>query len=403
MTIGVGGYSEEQALAELTNMTEQVKPISESEYQQRIKKAQDLMRQQQITATLIYAGTSLQYFTGTQWHPSERLVAAILPAEGKLEYVVPHFELDTFRSFNLIKGEIHTWHEDESPYQLVHERLQQFRSTGSKVAIDEMTPFFVSHNLQAIDSSFLLVSAESVIKPCRSQKSTHELELMQCAKNMTLEVHKAVAKILSAGISTQQVTEFINKAHQKVGAKGSSFCIVLFGQDSAFPHGVKSPKTLAENEIVLIDTGCIIEGYQSDITRTYVFGEPNSRQREIWNAEKQAQLAAFNAAKIGITCGEVDIAARQYLTEQGFGPDYDLPGLPHRTGHGIGLDIHESPYLVRNDKTPLAPGMCFSNEPMLVIPGEFGVRLEDHFYMTEQGPKWFTEPAFSIDNPFGYQ
>lgn len=403
MTIGVGGHSEAQALAELTNMTEQVKPISENEYQQRINKAQDLMRQQQITATLIYAGTSLQYFTGTQWYPSERLVAAILPAEGQLEYIVPHFEFDTFRSFNLVKGDIHTWHEDESPYQLVHQRLQQFPSTDSKVAIDEMTPFFVSHNLQAIDSRFLFVSAESVIIPCRSQKSIHELELMQCAKNMTLEVHKAVAKILRAGISTQQVTEFINQAHQKVGAKGSSFCIVLFGQDSAFPHGVKNPKTLAENEIVLIDTGCIIEGYQSDITRTYVFGEPNPHQREIWNAEKQAQLAAFNAAQIGVACGEVDIAARQYLTEQGFGPDYDLPGLPHRTGHGIGLDIHESPYLVRNDNTPLAPGMCFSNEPMLVIPGEFGVRLEDHFYMTEQGPKWFTEPAFSIDNPFGYQ
>jgi Xaa-Pro dipeptidase len=175
----------------------------------------------------------------------------------------------------------------------------------------------------------------------------------------------------------------------------------LFGADSAFPHGVKTPKTLDEGDVVLIDTGCLQEGYNSDITRTYVFGEPTSRQREIWQVEKAAQAAGFAAAQLGVRCGDVDIAARRVIEEAGFGPDYALPGLPHRTGHGCGLDIHEWPYLVRSDDTPLETGMCFSNEPMLCVPGEFGVRLEDHFYMGAAGACWFTEPSHSIDDPFG--
>lgn len=220
---------------------------------------------------------------------------------------------------------------------------------------------------------------------------------------MTLTVHKAAAKILHPGISTSEVEQFIHQAHKKVGAPaGSYFCIVLFGEDSSYPHGVKNPKTLEQDDIVLIDTGCQLYGYNSDITRTYVFGKPNDKQRKVWQIEKNAQLKAFEAAKLGAPCADVDIAARQYIAGEGMGPDYQTPGCPHRTGHGIGLDIHEAPYLVRNDLTPLAPGMCFSNEPMLVIPNEFGVRLEDHFYMAENGPKWFTEPSHSIDDPFGY-
>ena len=175
---------------------------------------------------------------------------------------------------------------------------------------------------------------------------------------------------------------------------------MLFGQASSYPHGVKNPQTLQPGDVVLVDTGCKVHGYLSDITRTYVFGEATEQQKTIWQVEKQAQIAAFNAAKVGATCGDVDKAARDYIASQGLGPDYQLPGCPHRTGHGIGLDIHEWPYLVKDNPEPLAPGMCFSNEPMLVVPEQFGVRLEDHFYVTESGPKWFTEPAFSIDNPF---
>jgi Xaa-Pro dipeptidase len=232
-------------------------------------------------------------------------------------------------------------------------------------------------------------------------KSPAELALLQQAKDMTLRVHKHVARILRPGISTGEVTDFIHRAHLAVGAPaGSYFCIVLFGPDTAYPHGVARPKRLEEGDMVLIDTGCQLQGYNSDITRTYVFGEPTDRQRAIWNVELEAQLAAFEAAQPGAPCAAVDLAARAVLEARGFGPGYTLPGLPHRTGHGIGLDIHEWPYLVSSNQTPLAPGMCFSNEPMLCVPGEFGVRHEDHFYITADGPRWFTRPAHSIDNPF---
>lgn len=229
----------------------------------------------------------------------------------------------------------------------------------------------------------------------------HELALIQRAMDITLKAHQAAASILYNGISVAEVTDFIDQAHRKLGAvDGSYFCTVLFGTDSAFPHGVKSPKNLEQGDIVLIDTGCRIKGYLSDITRTYVFGEPTEYQRTMWQIEKNAQQAAFEVAQPGMLCGAVDVAARSYLASQGMGPDYETPGCPHRTGHGIGLDIHEWPYLVRSNDQALAIGMCFSNEPMLVLPGEFGIRLEDHFYIADQGPAWFTEPAHSIDNPF---
>lgn len=403
MTIGVGGYTQEQALEKLTNMALEAQPIQLSEYQQRIKDAQNMMQQHGIDAIYLNAGTNLHYFTGTRWHPSERLVGAILPANGKLEYIAPHFEVNTLESFIQVEGVINPWHEDESPYHLVIQVLANMHIEQGCLGIDESAAFFIFDGIRQASSNFELVNAKLITAGCRMCKSETELELLQLAKNMTIEVHKAAAKILYEGISTEEVTQFINLAHQKVGASGSSFCIVLFGEDSSFPHGVKTPKTLSNNDIVLIDTGCLLHGYNSDITRTYVFGEANEHQRKMWEIEKKAQACAFEKAQPGITCGEVDTAARQYLTSQGFGPGYTLPGLPHRTGHGIGLDIHEWPYLVKSDDTPLKPGMCFSNEPMLVLPGEFGIRLEDHFYITEKGAKWFTTPSHSIDDPFGYQ
>lgn len=403
MTIGVGGSTQQQALAKLTDMTDNIEGISLKEYQQRIEKAQDLMQQHNIDAIYINAGTNLYYFTGTKWYPSERLVGAIIPAQGQIEYIAPHFEVDTLNGFVQIEAAINAWHEDENPYQLVMSTLAKMGISHGKIGIDESAAFFIYDGLRQAGNQFDYVDAKPITAGCRMHKSTNELALMQRAKDMTLEVHKAVASILYEGITTQEVTEFINLAHQKVGASGSSFCIVLFGIDSSFPHGVKTPKSLEKNEIVLIDTGCLLHGYNSDITRTYVFGEPNDYQRKMWAIEKQAQAEAFAKAQLGVPCGDVDSAARDYLTSQNLGPDYQVPGLPHRTGHGIGLDIHEWPYLVKNDRTPLAPGMCFSNEPMLVLPGEFGIRLEDHFYMTEQGPRWFTQPSCSIDDPFGYQ
>ena len=270
------------------------------------------------------------------------------------------------------------------------------------VYMDETTPFFITEGISQANLKLNLVNAKSIIAGCRMIKSSNEIALMQHAMNITLEVQKATARILRVGISAKEVTDFINEAHKRYGiASGSYFCIVLFGKDSSFPHGVRAPKNLELNDVVLIDTGCMLHSYISDITRTYVFGVANEEQKRIWNIEKETQLAAFNASQLGETCASVDDASRIVLESYNLGPDYKLPGLPHRTGHGIGLDIHEYPYIVRGNKTRLKSGMCFSNEPMICVPNKFGIRLEDHIYMTTEGPKWFTKPMNSIDNPFG--
>ena len=398
---GIAYQSAQQALDNLTDMTQDVSPIPQSEYLGRIEQAQRYMKQNQIDALYLNAGTNLQYFTGLQWYASERLVGAILPADGEVQFVVPFFEIGSIKDYWLIEGPIHAWQEEESPYALIAQVLNSLGyDKQATLAIDESTAFFVADGIQKAAPELKLINATEVTAHCRMQKSANEIALIQRAMDMTLEVHKATASMLYEGITTTEVEAFINQAHKKVGASESYFCIVLFGQASSYPHGVKNPQTLQPGDVVLVDTGCKVHGYLSDITRTYVFGEATEQQKTIWQVEKQAQIAAFNAAKVGATCGDVDKAARDYIASQGLGPDYQLPGCPHRTGHGIGLDIHEWPYLVKDNPEPLAPGMCFSNEPMLVVPEQFGVRLEDHFYVTESGPKWFTEPAFSIDNPF---
>ena len=387
-------------------MTAGVQSIGNAEYTARIANAQTAMRAQGIAAIWVHAGTNLTYFTGTKWHPSERMVGALIPAQGAINYLAPYFEQNTLRDFMVIDANVHVWHEHESPYRLFLNILNRMGITGNamdapKIGLSEDTPFFIVDGIAQLAAGYVFVNAKPVTAHCRARKSASEIALMQRAKDMTLKVHEAAASIMREGIATTEVNAFIHEAHKKVGASGSYFCIVLFGTASAFPHGVKDPQTLKQNDMVLIDTGCQIEGYISDITRTYVFGEASERQRAVWNAEKAAQAAAFDAAQLGVACGEVDRAARRSLVASGFGPDYQLPGLPHRTGHGIGMDIHEWPYLVGSDDTPLDVGMCFSNEPMICVPGEFGIRLEDHFYMTANGPKWFTMPSHSVDDPFG--
>ena len=410
MTIGVGGKTFEQALNSLSNMTANAQPIKHDEYLQRISRAQSYMQQHNIAAIYLDAGTNLYYFTGTRWNPSERMVGAILPANGALQYIAPAFEVSTIEDFMYVKGEVCGWEEHESPYQLFIDILDetliaQHVSTDTaelkpQIGLCESSAFFIVDGIRKLANNYTMINASQVTAYCRSRKSVNELALMQIAKNMTLEVHKATASILYEGMSTTEVEGFINEAHKRVGATGSYFVIVLFGEATAYPHGVKEPQILKPNDMVLIDTGCKVEGYISDITRSYVFGQPSARQTDIWNFEKSAQQAAFDAAQLGVPCAEVDAAARRDLQSNGLGPGYELPGLPHRTGHGIGLDIHEWPYLVASDETPLSDGMCFSNEPMICIPGEFGVRLEDHFYMTSDGPRWFTEPSRTIDDPF---
>lgn len=403
MTIGVGGSTIELELNKLSDMTADVIAISETEFQARLGKAQALMREQGVCAMYLDAGTNLHYFTGLKWYKSERMVGAILPVEGELEFIAPHFEEGSLRDNMLIQGKYNGWHEDESPYELFAQILANKGLTQGKIAIDESAAFFVFDGLRKAAPAFEFSNGADISAPCRQIKSAGEIALMQRAKDMTIEVHKAAARILRPGISTTEVTNFINEAHKRVGAAGSSFCIVLFGLATSFPHGVKDPQILQDNDWVLIDTGCLLHGYNSDITRTYAYGEPTSEQRIAWQVEKDAQAAGFEAAKLGAPCGAVDDGARAVITSNGYGPDYELPGLPHRTGHGCGLDIHEWPYLLRGNNTPLETGMVFSNEPMLVIPGKFGIRLEDHFYMGEHGPVWFTTPSHSLDDPFGLE
>jgi Xaa-Pro dipeptidase len=402
MGIGIGGSHAQQELAKLHDMTQGVEPIQPAEFLARIAKAQQLMRLQGMDAVYVESGANLLYFTGVPWYRSERLAGALIPATGEIEYIVPAFERGTFTGMLQIPGEMSCWEEDEDPHRLLIERVKRLKTSDAVLGLDESASYFMYEGLRACAGNVQIVAATNVTRQCRMQKSANELALMQRANDMTLRVHQAAAAILREGISTEEVLDFIDQAHRAVGARsGSSFCIVLFGPDTAFPHGVKSPKTLDNNDMVLIDTGCKLHGYNSDITRTYVFGEPSARQREVWQHEQEAQREAFATVRLGVPAGAADKAVRAFLQKSGYSAGYGLPGLPHRTGHGIGLEIHESPYLVGADSTPLDVGMCFSIEPMLCLPGEFGIRHEDHAYMTESGPRWFTEPARSIDDPFG--
>lgn len=400
MTLGAANSRIENALNQLENMTANATPIALSEYQQRVLKAQTLMQEQGISAVYLNAGTNLEYFTGLKWSASERLVGALILPEGPLKLVAPAFEEGSLTQAMVLPMECVLWEEHESPTELMINWLNQQFGTDYILAIDESTSYAIVSKIQQVKPAAQLIDAVSITAQCRMHKSAAELHLIQTAMNMTLEVHKATASILHEGIKASEVKTFIHEAHKRVGSSGSFFCIVLFGEATAYPHGVSYDPVLAKNDWVLIDTGCKLHGYLSDITRTYAFGEATEAQREFWEYEHKLQQTAFKAAKLGATCGSVDDAVREKLKALNLEADYRLPGVPHRTGHGIGMDIHEWPYLVGNDQTKLAPGMCFSNEPMVINPGQFGVRLEDHFYMTENGPKWFTEPSRSLDDPF---
>jgi Xaa-Pro dipeptidase len=401
-TYGIGGSTIEAELNAIKPKAHVVRPIQKEEFQWRINKACKLMQAQNTKVMYLHAGTNLYYFTGTRWNSSERMVGALLFEDGTLEYIAPEFEIGTVLDFMGIEGQVNGWEEHESPYALFSQILSNFNVSKGDIFIDEVTPFFITDGILKANTNLNLVNAKSITAACRMIKSESEIAIMQLAMDITLEVQKAAARILRVGISAKEVTDFIHEAHKRYGAaSGSYFCIVLFGVDSSFPHGVKTPKNLEHGEVVLIDTGCVLHDYISDITRTYVFGEANELQKRIWNIEKETQRAAFDASQLGKTCASVDSASRHVLESHGLGPDYKLPGLPHRTGHGIGLDIHEWPYIVKNDTTVLETGMTFSNEPMICVPNKFGIRHEDHIYMTTEGPKWFTEPMYSIEDPFG--
>ncbi len=383
---------------ELKPMLDGIAPIAVAERQSRIEKAQRLMTDHAIDALLLEPGSSLYYFTGIRWGRSERLMAAILPATGDISYVCPAFEEDRLREVILFGSDVRIWHEHESPYQTLVSILSDHGTKAGNLGFEATTRFFIVDGIRQVAPHLRMCSANPVIVPCRGIKSDSEIALMQRAMDITSEAFKACIARLHVGMSQAQFVEMSHEVHKALGVTGH--IDVQFGSSTAFPHGSKKLTHLSDGDVVLMDGGCAVEGYWSDISRTIVFGQPANRQRAIWSLEQEAQAAAFQAAQIGVPLEAVDAAARRIIVDAGFGPGYSVPGLPHRTGHGIGLDMHEHYYVVQGNTIPLAPGMCFSNEPMIAIYGEFGVRLEDCIYMTEGGPRYFTQPSPSIDQPF---
>jgi len=404
---GLSSCSNEQAkekgspVDELKSMTGDVVPINLQEREARVEKAQRLLSENKIEALILDCGTSLQYFTGISWWPSERTMVAIIPAKGDIKYVCPGFEENRLRELIKIGKDVYAWQEDESPYKQMATALKDAGIQSGNVGIEERLRFFILDGVRKEASYLNYISGDPITMPCRMIKSSAELSLMQKAADITSAAIKFGITQLREGMTQPELASTIDDAQRKLGGQ-PEFSLALFGESSSFPHGSTKPRTLRKGDIVLMDCGCTVEDYSSDITRTIVFGaEPSKRQEEIWKLEQQAQAAGFAAAKIGTACEEVDAAARKVITDAGFGPGYKLPGLPHRTGHGIGMDGHEWGNMVKGNKQVLQPGMCFSIEPTISIPGEFGVRLEDCVYMTEQGPQWFSKTSKSISEPFG--
>ena len=366
------------AIRNLRPMTAGVQPITDEERRGRIEKARRLMHENKLGAIVMESGTSLFYFTGT------RTVAGlwVLPAKGEAEWI----------------GRDGKWTDSESDYQTVGRLLKERGATGA-IGIGERARFAVFEGLRKAAPSLELTSADAVTIGCRVVKTPAEIALMQHAADVTIACYKAVLASLREGMTNADLSANIDAGYRALGYRGNA--LVIFGKYTAFPHGSIQPQALREGDVVLIDDGCTVEGYQSDITRTTVFGKATARQRQVWDLERKAQDAALASAKVGATCESVDAAARKVIVDGGFGPDYKLPGLPHRTGHGIGLDGHEWTNLVRGNKTKIEPGMCFSNEPTIAIPGEFGIRLEDCMYATESGARMFSKQSPAIDQPFG--
>lgn len=385
-------------IAALKPMTDGVSPITDAERHARIDKARRLMAEQGLGAIVIEPGPTMTYYTGVRWGLSERTFALVLPARGEPGWVSPAFEEARARELIRFGTDVRVWQEDENPFGVIGGLLRDRGAASGKVGLEETVRFFVADGIRAAAPAVQLVSATPVTAGCRMYKSAAELALMQRASDMTIAAFGAAFATLREGMTQHDLERNMGMALTRVGGS-DPWALVGFGKYSAFPHGSVQPQQLRTGEIVLLDSGCAFRDYQSDITRTTVFGRPTARQREVWNVERRAQDAAFRAAQVGVPCEAVDAAARKVLTDAGFGPDYRVPGLPHRTGHGIGLEGHEWTYFVRGNRTPIAPGMCFSDEPMIAIPGEFGIRLEDCLYITEDGPRFFSRQSEAIDRP----
>jgi Xaa-Pro dipeptidase len=397
------------AIAALTNRRNEAVPITLAEREQRLDRARVLMHQSHIDAIVIATGTSLTYFTGLRWGQSERFFCWVLPAKGDPFIVCPVFEEGRVRERmearpatlpSASTTRVYTWNEDEDPYKLLARALKESGITTGKVGIEERTQFVFADGIAHASPTLTAISATPITFGCRSIKTPAELALMQLANNITLSVYKAAYESAQPGMTNRQFSQLVDVAYARCGVTGDASCQV--GEYSALPHGSLQPQVIREREIVLIDDGCLVEGYQSDISRTFVLGDATSlkldKQRKVFDIVRQAQSAALAAARPGVQCQAIDAAARDVITSAGYGPDYKH--FTHRVGHGIGMDGHEWPYLVRGNTTPLAPGMCFSDEPGIYITGEFGVRLEDDWHVTEDGGKMFTPQSPSLEHPF---
>jgi Xaa-Pro dipeptidase len=382
----------------LKPMAGDAKPIAAEERNARIAKVQGQMVQTGIGALLIEPGSSLEYFTGIQWRRSERTTVAIIPAKGEVLVVTPAFEEPSVRETLQVPGDVWPWNEHESPFDLIVKGLKDRGIDSGVIAAESTMRFFIIAGVRHASSAYDVVPGDGLVRECRLRKSAAELALLQVANDITIAALRHVHGEIARGMSGADIGELMDRTTVALGGD-PEFSLVLLNEASAYPHGSRKPQTVREGSIILMDCGCAVHGYQSDISRTWVFGEPNARQRKIWNTVKRGQEIALETAAIGVAVGGIDDAVRSYYESEGWGPGYRLPGLPHRTGHGIGLDGHEPPYLVHGDTTPLQSGMCFSDEPGIYIPGEFGVRLEDCWYMGPSAPQLFTPLAKSLDAP----
>lgn len=380
----------------LQPMTSEVKPISREEYLARQEQARKHMIEAKLDAIFIAGGASMRYFTGVDWWPSERTFGFILPAKGDMTWVTPRFEKE--RAEELIKfgKDIRAWEEDESPYATIAQILKDRNAAAGTLGIEEQVRFFQSDGIAKAAPALQLVSCSSeVTARCRSVKSKHELQLMTIANQITLKAYEVGFKTLHEGMTQFELASTIAAAHKVLGAQGGAGA--QFGEHTAFPHGSSTVQKLKEGDVVMVDGGCHVEGYSSDITRTTVWGKATERQRKVWEIVQRAQQAALATAKPGVEGQVVDAAARKVIVDAGFGPGYKY--FTHRLGHGIGLDGHEWFYLVKGNRRKLEPGMTFSDEPGIYLYGEFGVRLEDCMYVTEDGAKLFTPPSPAVDHP----
>ena len=386
-------------VGELKPVTAGAKPITAEERRERIATLQKAMADGGLGALVMESGSSLEYFTGVQWRRSERTTAAVIPVKGDPVIVTPAFEEPSVRETLQVPADVRPWNEHESPFARMVGALRDRSVMGGDIAFEATTRLFIVDGVrEAGAGAYRTVSGDALVKGVRLIKSPAELALMQSANDVTLAALKHVHANVRAGMTPGEIGQMMTAATAALGGS-PEFSLVLINEASAYPHGSKQKQTLREGSVILMDVGCTVHGYQSDISRTWVMGQPTPRQRKVWDTVKTGQEIALATAKLGTKVGAIDDAVRAYYEKEGWGPGYKLPGLSHRTGHGIGLDGHEPPYLVHGDDTPLIPGMCFSDEPGLYIPGEFGIRLEDCWRMTLDGPKLFTPLARSIEDP----